>query len=222
MTASDVSPGSPSASASGDSYAVPSTTVGEVSAGGATVGEASAGGAAVSGFGARRGLAVSVLAAVAGGGIGFFATGRVWAVHTVTRPAPLAPQAVHTTGRELAAWASAAALVGIAGGLALLATRGRARLLVAVLVALAGVGVAAGGVRGLVGGTAVGWPLLCVAAGGLVLAAGAVALARSRSWAAMGARYDAPSSRPPTVAGPDAPPTALWDALDRGDDPTTR
>jgi hypothetical protein len=187
------------------------------------------GGAATSGAGAaRRGLAVSVLTAVAGGGLGFFATGRVWAVHTVTRPAPLAPQTVHTTGRELASWAAAAALVGLAGGLALLATRGRPRMVVAALLALAGVGVAAGGVRGLVvrsgSETTLLWPLICVVAGGLVLAAGVVALARGRRWSAMGSRYDAPSSRPPaaTAAGPDAPPAALWDALDNGDDPTTR
>lgn len=213
MTTSDVSPGSPSAASDNNSYAVPSATVGELPPGADAAG----------GLGGRRGLVASVLAAVAGGGIGFFATGRVWAVNTVTRPAPLAPEAVHITGRELAAWASAAALVGIAGGLALLATRGRARLLVAVLVALAGVGVAVGGVRGLTGGTAVGWPLLCLAAGVLVLAAGGLALARGGHWSAMGARYDAPSSRPAVgpATGPDAPPAALWDALDRGDDPTT-
>jgi hypothetical protein len=170
----------------------------------------------------RRGLAVAVLAAVAGGGIGYFATGRVWSETTVERVAPLLPETVHTTGRDLVPWAAAAAVVGIAGGLALLATRGRGRIAVAVLLTVAGVGVAAGGVRGLTGDTTVVWPLLCLAGGALVLASGAIALARGRRWAAMGARYDAPTGRETVGAktGPDAPPTALWDALDRGDDPT--
>jgi hypothetical protein len=171
----------------------------------------------------RRGLAFAVLAAVAGGGIGYFVTGRVWSETTVERVAPLLPETVHTTGRDLVPWAAAAAVVGIAGGLALLATRGRGRIAVAVLLALAGIGLAAGGLRGLVEADAVvGWPLLCVAGGALVLVAGVLALARGRRWAAMGARYDAPAARQTVAArtGPDAPPAALWDALDRGDDPT--
>jgi len=192
------------------------TPAGPTSAGSAPAGSAPAGRT-------RRGLAVAVLAAVAGGAVGYFATGRVWASTTVERVAPLLPETVRTTGRDLVPWASAAALVGIAGGLALLATRGRGRLAVAGLLTVAGIAVAAGGLRGLAdSGTTFGWPLLCVASGALVLAAGVVALARGRRWAAMGARYDAPTARTRAhaTAGPDAPPTAMWDALDRGDDPT--
>ncbi|SHM36942.1 Trp biosynthesis-associated membrane protein [Cryptosporangium aurantiacum] len=172
--------------------------------------------------GSRRALTVSVLAAVVGGAAAYFTTGRVWASETVERVAPLPPDTVHTTGRDLVPWAAAAALVGAAGGLALLATRGRGRLAVAALLTVAGLAVAAGGVRGLAGDTTFVWPLLCVAGGVLVLAAGVVALARGRGWAAMGARYDAPAPRAkaPAAVGPDAPPAAMWDALDRGDDPT--
>ncbi|GAA0219791.1 Trp biosynthesis-associated membrane protein [Cryptosporangium japonicum] len=172
--------------------------------------------------GQRRGLAGSVVAAVIGGAVAYFATGRVWESTTVERAAPLLPETVRTTGSDLVPWASAAALVGIAGGLALLATRGRGRFAVACLVALAGAGAVAGGLRGLFGDSTVGWPLLSVAGGVLVLGAGAFALARGRHWAAMGARYDAPGAREKAHAttGPDAPPTAIWDALDRGDDPT--
>ncbi|MFG1923788.1 Trp biosynthesis-associated membrane protein [Cryptosporangium sp. NPDC048952] len=162
------------------------------------------------------------MTAVVGGAVAYFATGRVWESTTVERAAPLLPETVRTTGSDLVPWASAAALVGIAGGLALLATRGRGRFAVACLVALAGLGAAAGGVRGLVGDTTFGWPLLSVAGGALVLGAGVVALARGKRWAAMGARYDAPAARAEAHAatGPDAPPTALWDAMDQGDDPT--
>lgn len=171
----------------------------------------------------RRGQAVAVVAAVLGGAVAYFATRQVWASEVVERVAPLPPETVRTTGGDLVPWAAAAALVGLAGGLALLATRGRGRLVVAALLALAGLGVVAGGVRGLAGDTTVGWPLLGVAGGLLVLAAGVVALVRGRQWAAMGARYDAPSTRTAeahAVTGGDTPPAALWDALDRGDDPT--
>ncbi|MFI5957127.1 Trp biosynthesis-associated membrane protein [Cryptosporangium sp. NPDC051539] len=171
----------------------------------------------------RRGLAVAVAAAVLGGAAGWLATGRVWVSETVERVAPLPPHVVHTTGRDLVPWASAAAVVGIAGGLALLATRGRSRLAVATLLAVAGVGTAAGGLRGLADhDSTFVWPVLCVVGGALILASGLVSLARGRRWAAMGARYDAPAARARAhaAAGPDAPPAALWDALDRGDDPT--
>jgi hypothetical protein len=163
-----------------------------------------------------------VCAAVIGGALAFYATGRTWVSHSVTRPAPLPPQVVHSTGRELAGWATASALVAMAGGLALLATRGRPRLVVAALIALAGVGVVVGGIRGLSDGSSVLWPAICGLVGLLVLAAGVLAMARSRTWSAMGARYDAPSARAKAAGptGPDAPPAALWDALDRGDDPT--
>ena len=50
--------------------------------------------------------------------------------------------------------------------------------------------------------------------------AGALTVLRGRSWPGLGQRYDAPAPRPV----PEGPPTerALWEALDRGEDPTTR
>jgi hypothetical protein len=51
-----------------------------------------------------------------------------------------------------------------------------------------------------------------VAAGGLLTAS------RGRRWAAMSARYDAPAER---RSGAVDPHVAQWDAIDRGDDPTS-
>jgi uncharacterized membrane protein (TIGR02234 family) len=82
------------------------------------------------------------------------------------------------------------------------------------------------------------WPALAVGGGLLLAVAGMVSVVRGRRWPAMSGRYDAPTAGP---AGPTAVPTAasagqtqragpaahgrpapqqLWDALDRGDDPT--
>ena len=59
------------------------------------------------------------------------------------------------------------------------------------------------------------WPVLVVAAGLLVVAAGVVAAGWSSGWPAMGARYESPAG----AARPDRPVDA-WTALDRGEDPT--
>jgi uncharacterized membrane protein (TIGR02234 family) len=81
-----------------------------------------------------------------------------------------------------------------------------------------GFGVAGGAVAHL----AAGWPLATVLGGLLVAAAGGLTLARGRDWPGMGARYDRPSgSARPGSARPETE-AALWDALDRGDDPTAR
>ncbi|MCW2665983.1 MAG: hypothetical protein JWN57_945, partial [Frankiales bacterium] len=37
---------------------------------------------------------------------------------------------------------------------------------------------------------------------------------------ALGARYDAPAARPAAAAAEPRPGAAVWDALDRGEDPT--
>jgi hypothetical protein len=60
--------------------------------------------------------------------------------------------------------------------------------------------------------------VLCGAGGLLVLAAGVIAVVRGRRWAQMGSRYDAPGAARLSAEGS----PALWDALDRGEDPTTR
>lgn len=97
----------------------------------------------------------------------------------------------------------------------------------------------AGAVDGTVDGTA--WPALAVLGALLLVAAGALVAVRGRHWSALSERYDAPvggarggrepvpaesstvapaesSTESSTVAPTDK---ALWDDLDRGEDPTT-
>jgi hypothetical protein len=172
-------------------------------------------------------LAVAVLAAALGGGVAFWAAGRTWATATVRRSPPLPPEVLTQSGRDLVPWAAAAALVAVAGGLALVATRGWGRAALSAVLALAGLAIGGGGVAGLAGSgardgaaLAAGWPVLCCLGGVLILAAGLLGLWRGGGWPAMGARYEPPTG---TVRTPEPVTGAeLWDSLDRGDDPTTR
>lgn len=177
------------------------------------------------------------LCLLAGAGLVLLSAGRPWA-RAVLRQAPLPTMAVTASGRTLAPVAAALGLVGLAGIVAVLATRGIGRMVTGVLLALAGAGVVAASVRvgldlprvvrpvaeqlsGVPGATtddvrATGWPWLSVLGGGLLSGAGLLTAARGRRWSALSARYDAPGADRP----PPAEPPEIWDALDRGEDPT--
>jgi uncharacterized membrane protein (TIGR02234 family) len=169
----------------------------------------------------RRELTIAVVLATVGSALALLAASRTWVEIDTARPAPL--PAVHEarSGRDVVPWAAAMAFVGLAGGVALLATRRFGRLLVGALVALAGAIMVAGGVAGwLTTGESFQrvdvsplWPAVMVLGGVCALVAGGLAVVRGRQWAAMGAKYEAPGS----AAGP----SDAWDALDRGEDPTT-
>jgi len=199
---------------------------------------------------AGRELASVVALCAAGGGLALLAAGRPWLRLAADRRPPLPDVSLALTGRDLEPLVAGLGVVGLAGALGLLATRRWGRLAVAVLVTLAGLGMAAtaltrlgtpgpGRARALleesgraagvtadatIGATAVaGWPLLAVAGGLLLAAGGLLAVLRSRRWPTMSSRYEAPAAR---RSGRPAGRTArsgtpgLWDALDRGEDPT--
>ncbi|MGZ6826648.1 MAG: Trp biosynthesis-associated membrane protein [Mycobacteriales bacterium] len=123
------------------------------------------------------------------------------------------------------------------------ATRRLGRVLVGVLVLAAGIGVVVVVVRALVDGlaarglaesgparcagpacaatatsTSPGWAWLAVAGGVLLVLSGALVAVRGRRWAALSSSY-----QPPVARAEQAPVTdkGVWDALDRGEDPTS-
>jgi uncharacterized membrane protein (TIGR02234 family) len=172
-----------------------------------------------------------------------FAAGRTWLRLAAGRTAPLPDVVVSLSGKDLEPLVAGLSVVGLAGVVGLLATRRRGRVVVAAILALSGLAVLvtaltrlaapgagevhdllvdSGRAAGVAPGAAVaataypGWAVLA-AAGGLLLALGGLAaLLRSRRWPTMSARYETPAARA------DRPRTdaAVWDALDRGDDPT--
>lgn len=168
---------------------------------------------------ARRERGVAVVLAVLGGALALYASSRTWTVTETPRPAPLRAVRAEITGRDSVPWAAAMAFVALAGGLALLAVRRVARAVLGGLLAAAGLVIVVGGVTGwLTAGEAFqdfetrgGWPAAFVAAGAAVLIAGGIALLRGGRWVTAGARYETEPSE-----------EGMWDALDRGEDPTAR
>lgn len=198
---------------------------------------------------ARRlaGPATAVLAAAVGGLVCLTAAGRVWVRATADSPV-LGAVPITSSGREVAPVVPAIALVALAGAVALALGRVLARRLAGLLlVAAAAVAAAAvvevarapaagagaedavaraAGAVGPLQVTSTGW--LWVAGLGTVLigAAGAVAVLRARAWDA--SRHRSARFEPPRGTGrgdgrrPARPPSpsAAWDALTLGQDPT--
>jgi uncharacterized membrane protein (TIGR02234 family) len=195
----------------------------------------------------RRELAAAVVGAAVAGALALSAGGQTWATVTADRRPPLPPATAVLSGGEAAPLVPATGLVLLAAAVALLAVRGAGRVLVGLLMAVAGGVLTWSGLRALTGGLAdastelpgVGqapgpvtvdvsatWPVLAIVAGLLGIAAGLLAVLRGRAWPAMGRRYERPGT--PGAAAPAArrPETdedraqAAWRALDRGEDPT--
>ncbi len=169
--------------------------------------------------------------------------GRTWQTVTVSRPRPLVDAVGHVSGHTLDAAITGLAVVGLAGVVAVVATRGLARRLVGVLLALAGLfmmwraahdipAVSADRGRSLAtsGNSGVGidasssvhvvvsagWPAAAIVAGGLVAAGGVLIVLRGGEWSGMSTRYEAPAEAAP----PGDDDVAMWRSLDQGEDPT--
>lgn len=181
----------------------------------------------------RRELLTAVGLCLAGAAVVLLAISRPWLTSRLGAAPPLPSRRIDVEGARLAPGARVLGLVGLAGVAALPATRRFGRTVVGVLLTASGLGVVAVLVRVLadpagavrradavgvitVGGSArlVAWPYLAALGGLLIAAAGALVVVRSRRWEVMSARYDAPAAQPPPGE------RSLWDAFDRGEDPT--
>lgn len=171
------------------------------------------------GLSGRRGLTLTALATAVASAVVLFAATRDWDAVTTHQVAPLPPMTDYRTGTEMAPWLPALGAVGLAGAGALLATRGRLRTIVGGLLALAGFGIAGAVIETLQHDIGAGWPVLTLVAAVVVVLAGGVAIKFSETWPEMSARYERPAAGGAGTSAK-APQTALWDALDRGEDPT--
>lgn len=201
-----------------------------------------------------RALLLASAGCALGGGLAFYAASRGWVEVVLPRPEPLGPELSVRTGTSAVTWLPAAALVALGGAGGLIASRGRARPVIGLLLVLSGVALTVGTAlawwrlsgssqspAGRAGASGSGWPaLLCVAAGLLVTGCGVLAVGRGASWPVLGARYErgdrGGSGRTPEPAAPgtsdrgpgqglEAGPISaaqIWDAIDRGEDPTDR
>jgi hypothetical protein len=195
----------------------------------------------------RRELAVVVVLCAAGAVMALIAARQGWTVEVVERPAPVPDERVVRDGGELLPWLPGLGWVALAGAGALIALRGRWRRAVGGLLVAVGAGLVAGAGAGVTGPGGGVWPAWCAVGGVAVAAAGVLAVWRGRRWPAMGARYERAGSRKSGVpadqnghSGPtgrsaegtvgdtprgDTPealsPEQIWQALDRGEDPTS-
>ncbi len=173
----------------------------------------------------RRGLTLAVAACAAAAGLALYAASRTWLMEIEVRAAPLPSITTARSGGSLVPALPALALVALAGAGGVLATRGKARVAVGVLLAWVG----------LVMGAAVipifkredvatGWVLACAAAGLTVASVGLLTVRLGMSWPVMGTKYDRTRGSGVVDGGPadsNGPAeTGLWDAIDRGEDPT--
>ncbi|MEV0369524.1 TIGR02234 family membrane protein [Streptomyces sp. NPDC050636] len=194
--------------------------------------------------GAKRSLALALLAGAAGAGLALLAAGRTWAEGTAVLAQGELPSSV--TGGDVTGVPGALAVVGLAALVAVFAVRRVGRIAVAALLALSGLGIVVAAALGNAdtaalrekASTAVGlsgtdvhhvthtvWPWVAAAGGLLLLIAGLLALLHGRHWPAMSGKYERTpggARGPRRAAAPPDPdrPEEIWKSLDRGEDPT--
>lgn len=178
----------------------------------------------------RREYAFSLGLILLGAVLVVVSSGRTWATGEVaTAGGSTASATLRVTGSDAAGGLVGLALLSAAGVAALVASRGRLRKIVAIVIVLTGVSIVLNAVfSGLTGvldeaarksagvtsahATAVETtiaPWICVLGGLLIVAGGVLAVLHGGTWSAMGSRYD----RAPATLDP-------WSALDQGIDPT--
>ena len=182
----------------------------------------------------RRGLTTAVLLCLAGAFVVLVAAGRVWTSLEVPAT-PLADARTDSyVGTRIVPGLSALGLLGLAGVVALAATRRTGRTLVGLVLLATGGGVLSAVVGALrtiaaeelpvqstdASAQLTAWPAVTAVGGLLLLAAGLLTAVRGRSWPALGQRYEPPAGTAPTAPAEQLTEKGLWEALDRGEDPT--
>jgi hypothetical protein len=161
----------------------------------------------------ERGYAAA--SAVVGAGAALLAASRGW-FEATGRSAPgsfATTAADQVTGSDRYPWLTALALVALAGGGAILATKALVRTAIGGLLLFAGVGIVLAAAAAVVGEAEPFWPIVAALGGLAVFDAGWLTVYKGRSWPSMSARYER--------TGPADTPTGMWDELDHGRDPTT-
>ena len=161
-----------------------------------------------------------------------FAMTWAWAVVPMATGVEDAVREQSMSGTVLLPAAAAAGWLCLAGLAAVVATRGWARTVVAVVLLLASLGIAAAslafaavpatvvqqalapelGDDALLALTATGWWAAALLGSALVGYSACWTMLRGRGWPSLGARYERRRAL--------APATSAWDALDKGQDPT--
>lgn len=197
----------------------------------------------------RRELLLAVGLCTVGAVLVLVGVGRAWVVVEQADRLTIAAVGRTVSGSTIAPGLRALGLVAVAGVVAVAATRRTGRAVVGALLLLAGLATAALAVSYLGHGrlfdeasrsahlcavqtsyckhpagvrldtlVARALPVWLVLTGGVAVAAGgALTAVRGRGWGGLGSSYEAPGAPAPEPVTD----KGVWDALDRGDDPTT-
>ncbi len=183
----------------------------------------------------RREPLLAVLGALVSAGLLVWAAGAHWATGSGhSTGVAFVVRHASVTGRNVVPLLSAGVLVALAGAIAVPATRGWARLPVGIVVFAVGVAtlvqtLARHGeparrvlhalpAQASAHGNA--WIVVAVLGSLLLTATGALIAVRGPGWRSMSGRYDAPASKAEARRSRESSPAGLWDAQDRGEDPT--
>lgn len=153
-------------------------------------------------------------------GLGAFALlislSKEWAVEPAALLEGVTPsRAQSISGTTAAPAAAAAAWIGFAAIAGVIATRSWGRIIVGVIVTLAAL---AGGYA-VLGAWAGAWSVVAMLGLVALLVAGLSAVVWGRGWPQLGRRYERKAAEPGVEVAPT--PLSDWEALDRGEDPTT-
>ena len=160
----------------------------------------------------RREYALALALLALGAFLLLIALSKSWSVADAALLDGVTPsRARAVSGASVAPAAAAAAWIAFAGIAGVIATRAWGRVLVGVVLLLS----AAAGAVSVVDAWTTPWAPIALAGLAAAGAAGLLAVVHGRRWPALGTRYE----RTPAVDGA-ADERAVWDALDRGEDPT--
>ena len=178
----------------------------------------------------RREISVAVALTVLGSSLLLLAAGRSW-VRFGSSVDDIARTTTYAKG-ESAALVRALGLASLAGIVGTAGARGRGRALVGLVLAVVGSAAVVVSVRAglapvpqadrraafpVAGAGTTPWPWVAVGGGAVVAAAGLLVVARGSRWSAMSKRYAGAAS----ANAPEATDAGLWEALSRGEDPTS-
>lgn len=179
---------------------------------------------------------IGVVVLLAGAAVlGLVAAGRPWA--TAIDPAALTAVATSVSGTDLVPFASPVFLVALAAALVVPVMQVVGRRIVGTVVALlalalvvASMRVAAdldGAARRFIGGgnlavtTSVAWPIGTAVVAAVVAVAAVLIIVGAPAWPGLSTRYERRSARRASSDAERNRGRDTWDALDRGDDPTS-
>jgi len=183
----------------------------------------------------RRGLAGALAAIVLAGAATLLCAGRQWGAATLTASTG-ARVSAQVTGRDVSEALPALGVLLLVLAVSVVATRGQLRRIAGLVVVAAGGAIVAVAITSRDDVAAAlrakafavaspdvhsglsAWAVVAAVAGVLAVLAGAATAVAGHGWPGLGRRYEAPT---PSTALPADREGSTWEALDRGEDPTT-